>query len=460
MNKFAKTTLPSNFPKQILALGAESAGNFAVYQNGEIYHSEDFGDLLDEKNFADFQKAILDFLKKKNFKPEIILTDLHPEMKTTLWGQELAKKLKAKHFQIQHHHAHIFSQLPILKLPPATSHRLLATRYTLSLDGTGYGTDGKIWGGECFRLQATSYKLQANRIAHLENQTMIGGDLAIREPARMLISILAKIKSNKQDKKTFTSILRSIEVSSITNESDFRKNLAYHFVKKYYSKNQFELLYNQLQQNFNCQETSSAGRVLDAVAVLLGFAKNERKYKHQATDLLEKNSTKPYLDLKPKITETQNSKLDIDSKFEIRNSKFTLNTTYLFEYLIKNLHRDKKRLAATAQLYIAQGLHEIIKKHQIKNTKKRKTLKTKSFPTSILRSIEVKKSENFLQNVILSGGISNNKIIYDYFQSKNILANSSDTSSKAQNKKTGIPLGDAGLSVGQIVCYLFENKKV
>ena len=68
-----------------------------------------------------------------------------------------------------------------------------------------------------------------------------------------------------------------------------------------YTKNQFELIYNQLIQNFNCLETSSTGRILDAVSLLLGFCKNERKYKHESIDFLEKNSTIPYLDLKPKI---------------------------------------------------------------------------------------------------------------------------------------------------------------
>ena len=182
----------------------------------------------------------------------------------------------------------------------------------------------------------------------------------------------------------------------------YQKNFIYGFVKKYYTKNQFELLYNQLRQNFNCVETSSAGRILDAVSILLGFSGNERNYKHEPIDLLEKNSVKPYLNIKTKI--------------KILNTKYLLLTTPLFEYLIKNFNKDKKRLAATAQLYIAEGLYEIIKKLQTKNRK--------------------------LKTVYFGGGLANNKIISNYLKSKGVVL----------NKK--IPRGDAGISFGQIIYYL------
>lgn len=379
--------------KSILALGAESAGNFSVFYDTQIYHSDNFGDLLDEKNFDNFKKAILDFLKKEKIKPDIIITDLHPLYVTTIWGEKLAKKLKAEHIQVQHHIAHVFSQFESqgTRNKEQGTSKISNAAYGIALDGTGYGMDGKIWGGECFAISNSQFPnpndkiykpgIKIERIGYLENQILIGGDLAIKEPARVLISILSKFLSKKE---------------------------VFNQVKKYYSKNQFELLWNQLQQNFNCQETSSTGRILDAVSVLLGIANNERKEKHGATYLLEKNSTEPYLDLKPKIKKAKTPSLE---KGDLGGfEKHILETTLLFEYLIKNIHKDNKRLAATAQLYIAQGLYKIIKKH----------------------------SEN--PKVILSGGLSENKIIKEYFESKNIL----------QNKNPATPYGDAGLSVGQI----------
>ena len=352
----------------ILALGAESAGNFSLFRNGGIYLSEDFGDLLDENNFSKYKKELSSTLKENEIIPDIILTDLHPDYKTTHLGEELAEKFGAKHITAQHHIAHIFSQIgkEIMQDP---GYELPSELYGITLDGTGFGSDENIWGGEVFKIKNGSVE----RIGHLENQTLIGADLAIHEPARMLVSILSKFS---------------------------KKEEVYQHVKKYYTKNQFELLWNQLQQNFNCQETSSTGRVFDAVSILLGFAKNERKSKHEATYLLEKNSTSSYQNLKPKIKDT------------------VLQTTPLFQYLMKNISKDRKRLAATAQLYIAQGLSEIVGNK-------------KDSP------------------IYVSGGLANNKIILTYFKSMGFV----------RNKKSCIARGDAGLSFGQIIYRLLTDPR-
>jgi hydrogenase maturation protein HypF len=277
--------------------------------------------------------------------------------------------------------------------------------YGVALDGTGYGTDGKIWGGEIFKIQyfpkaqpSENRRLnlrKIQRIGHLENQILLGGELAIQEPARMLISILDKFPTSNFQ----------FPINSQFINSKNKQKFIYSFVEKYYSRNEFELLYNQLQQNFNCVETSSTGRVLDAVSILLGFCINERKHKHEPIELLEKNSSKPYANLKPVILNN------------------LLMTTPLFEYLVKNLNKDKKRLAATAQLYIAEGLDEIIK------------IQAKNYPPQIF----------------LAGGIANNKIISEYFESKNIYP-----VKLSRSEFIGVPRGDAGLSFGQIIYYLLN----
>lgn len=402
--------------KIFLALGAESEGNFCFFAQGKIHFSQKFGDLLEETNWQKYQQAVLDFLKKNKFKPDVILTDLHPLFRTTLWGEELAKKYRAKHIRVQHHHAHIFSAIGD-RVVCDTSYVVPDTFYAVVMDGTGFGTDEKIWGGEVFKVKSKKLKVNSiERIGHLENQTLIGGDLAIREPARMLIGILNKIfchpeRSSYSDEVEGSTLKYRkqchLAASSVTllcaQNGNGAKNKIYHFIKNYYSKNEFELIHNQLQQNFNCLETSSTGRTLDAVSLLLGFCKNIRKYKHEPIDLLEKNSTKPYADIKPKITLSQGEQV--------------LSTTFLFEYLIKNLHKDEARLAATAQLYIAKGLYEIIEKN---------------IPTIGCQA----------PNTFITGGITNNKIISAYLISKGAYASNS------------IPRGDAGLSFGQVVYYL------
>lgn len=373
-----KFELPIKNKLVILALGAESAGNFSVYENGVLYFSQDFGDLLIDTNLNKYKSQLSQFLRKNKIKPNIILSDLHPNFHTTVLAQELAKKYKAEHIPVQHHLAHIFSAIGDEIIHDPKTYNLEPKTYLgIACDGTGYGFDEKIWGGEVFKLKVESRKLKVERIAHLENQILLGGEMAIKEPARILISILSKF---------------------------LPKEKVFDQVKKYYSKNEFEALWNQLQQNFNCLETSSAARILDAVSILLGFSKNERLSKHGPVTLLEENSTKPY-NLKPVV------------KFDEQEKMWILKTTPLFEYLIKNLHKDKSRLAATAQKYIADGLVEIIK--------------------------NLKPETHNLEPFYFAGGMANNKIISSILKSKGVY----------MNKK--IPRGDAGISVGQIFYYLF-----
>ncbi|MEF3692526.1 MAG: hypothetical protein V3574_05740 [Candidatus Moraniibacteriota bacterium] len=367
---------PSEENKIVLALGAESAGNFSVFKNGKIYFSEDFHDLSDEKNFKNFKKKLLSFLKKENIKPAIIISDLHPLFRTTYWAEKLSQKYQARHIRVQHHYAHVFSSIGD-KLIMDRKYKTPEMLYGIALDGTGYGEDDRIWGGELFQLKIKNSKLEVlDRIGSLENQIMLGGELAVKEPARMLISILSDFLSSKE---------------------------VYPLVKKYYSAAEFKILSAQLKQNFNCLETSGAGRVLDAVSILLGFSENRRDFKHQATLLLEKNSTRPYSDIKPAL---------------LKNSRLILRITPLFKYLIQNIRRDKSRLGATAQYYLARGLTNMINK----------SIAQKNPP------------------VFVSGGLSKNKIISDYFRRQGFY------------QPQIIPYGDAGLSFGQIFFYLFYKK--
>ncbi|MDO8507868.1 MAG: hypothetical protein Q7S53_04880 [bacterium] len=379
--------------RTILALGPESDGNFSFYKEGKVCFRDGFGDLLDNKNLSNFKRAVLDFIDK-NGKPDIIICDLHPLFHTTKWGKELASKFGVEFVQVQHHLAHIFSAVgdnmitqschsersdsgveeSLSKEGKGFLHSSLREvgrndKYGfigIACDGTGYGLDEKIWGGEVFEFSNGGEK----RIGHLENQTLIGGELAIKEPARMIISILGKF---------------------------MKKDEAYEFVKEYYDKNEFELLWNQHKEGFNCLETSSTGRVLDAVSVLLGFSGNEREYKHAPIENLEKNSGKPY-EIEPEAR-------GVDGTFE-------LQTTPLFEYLINNLDKDKERLAATAQMYLAKGLWDICQKRGGK------------------------------KQIFFAGGVANNKIISEYLVSKGVIVSRE------------IPRGDAGISLGQIVYFL------
>ncbi len=416
----------------ILALGAESSGNFSAFKDGKIYFSEDFNDLQEITSFQNYKRELNKFLKRHAIIPDVILSDLHPLFSTTQLAKDFAKKHKAEHVPVQHHLAHIFSAVGD-EFIHNTLYKIHDTIIGVACDGTGFGFDEKIWGGEVFKISNFQFppqrdkpgakisnkiqksKIEIDRIGHLENQMLIGGEMAINEPARMLISILAKITRYKLQIPNKSKIKKSKTSSSAERSQEY---FVYDFVKKYYSENEFEVLWNQLNQDFNCLETSSTARVLDAVSVLLGFSKNERSGKHGPIKLLEENSTKPY-SLKPIVEFNENKKIWI------------IKTTPLFKYLIKNLHKDKGRLAATAQKYIADGLIEII---------------SQCHPEFISRSGsgEILKRVQH-DSVFFAGGMANNKIISQIFEKEGVY----------MNKK--IPRGDAGISVGQIFYYLLAN---
>jgi hydrogenase maturation protein HypF len=162
------------------------------------------------------------------------------------------------------------------------------------------------------------------------------------------------------------------------------------------------------KQNFNTIKTSSTGRVLDSVAILLNIG-NKNYYEGRLAMLLESNSSKEHsLFLEPIIKKDE-------------NNIYTLKTTPIFEFIIKNLNIiPKEQLATFAQLYIAKGLIQIAKKYQ-------KKYNLENLP------------------ITFSGGVAYNKIITSYMIKNGVLLNKN------------IPSGDAGISLGQIAYYL-KNK--
>ncbi|MFH1192126.1 MAG: hypothetical protein V1655_01495 [bacterium] len=423
--------LPIKSDKSILALGSEFDTRLAFYKNGEIIFSENTGKIAE--NYEKLEKFIFDFVEThcnvflRNQIPDIIITDLHPLYNSRKIGEKLAEKFKIPHLIVQHHIAHIFSAVAD-SLIHNTKYKIQDTDfYGITCDGTGYGLDGNIWGGEVFRISSKkiSPRINANgapfqsednfwqlvntapreitrkkawdrrcyceRIGHLEEQYLIGSELAVEEPARMLISILSKFLSKKE---------------------------IFQYVKKYYSAREFDLIWNQLEQKFNCPLSSSAGRVLDAVSILLGFCENGRKYKHYPVKMLEENSEDcGNLPVKPKITKN-------------KNGEYILNTTELFKYLIENINKtDQRGLGAVAQRYIIEGLYEIA---------------GMDYKTPFNPPFE---KGGKLKNVFFSGGLAENKIMKKFARENNIYV----------SKK--IPSGDEGIAIGQIMAFLLFHPR-
>ena len=276
-----------------------------------------------------------------------------------MFAYELAERYNAKLIQIQHHQAHVASV--------AAEHNI-NDYIGIAMDGLGFGTDGILWGGEIFSVQKES---TFTHIGHLEEQPQLGGDSATIYPKKMLFGILSKILTEKELLK-----LR------LFNEKE--------------SKIYLKILNN----NFNLQYTTSTGRILDAVSALLGFC-DERTYDGRPAMMLESMATMP---------------LNFEPIFSQKQGKKILMTTPLFKFLLRN-KEDKRKLAATAQMYIARGLYKIAKTAS----------KKKNIP------------------IVFSGGVAYNRMISGFMLQHDVIVNKE------------LPAGDGGICYGQ--AYLANVNK-
>jgi len=237
--------LKKDYPK-ILACGAELKNTICLTKGKNAIISQHVGDLKTEESYQFFKLTVNHLQKLFDIQPEIVAYDLHPNYICTQYALEL---INVKKVGVQHHHAHIMSCM--------AEHGLDEPVIGLSFDGTGYGTDGKIWGGEVLLVDG----VQFSRLAHLEYTPMPGGDAAIKEPWRMAVGYLYQAYGEdflNMDLPLFQKI----------------------------EKKKIELILRMIKKRFNSPETSSMGRLFDGVSALLGIC-DRATYEGQPAIMLE-----------------------------------------------------------------------------------------------------------------------------------------------------------------------------
>jgi hydrogenase maturation protein HypF len=233
---FLKKTQPS-----VLAVGGELKNTVCLTEGTHAFLSQHIGDLENVESYGFFEDAIHHLENILEITPEAIACDMHPDYFSTKWAMQ-QKGLRV--IEVQHHHAHIASCM--------AENRLEGKVIGIALDGTGYGIDKKVWGGEVLIASYTGFE----RFAHLEYVRLPGGDRAIKEPWRMAVSHLAHCYGPK-----FLEI--EVPFASQLNKT---KTLA---------------LCRMMERNVNSPLTSSCGRLFDAVAALIGI-RQEVNYEAQA----------------------------------------------------------------------------------------------------------------------------------------------------------------------------------
>lgn len=161
--------LPVVSPRPLVAAGAELKATFCVVRGGDAFLSPHLGDLDSELAYRAFRADLELYLDMLGVRLEVVAHDLHPEYLATKWALEQDAELVG----VQHHHAHAVACL--------AEHGEMGPALALVFDGTGYGTDGTLWGGELLRCDLRAFE----RLAHLEPAPLPGGEAAIREPWRM-----------------------------------------------------------------------------------------------------------------------------------------------------------------------------------------------------------------------------------------------------------------------------------
>lgn len=218
-------------PKHVLAVGAMLKNTFAVAKNDRVYISHHIGDLENAETFAAFEKGIGHFKKMFDVSPEAVVHDLHPDYLSTKYALALEGVRK---IPLQHHKAHVFS----LKADAGILDRPIIG---VSMDGTGYGEDGKIWGGEFFISDGGEMK----RAGHLAYLPLPGGDAAVKEPWRMGVSAL---------REAFGDSFLDLELE----------------ILKKHPKEKIMIIAEAVKKGINSPLCSSAGRLFDAVSAIAG----------------------------------------------------------------------------------------------------------------------------------------------------------------------------------------------
>ena len=242
----------------ILAVGAHLKNTVALSVGRQVFISQHIGDLETPEAMAAFERVVADFLQMYEARPVAIAHDLHPEYLSSKWAVEQGDRsqesgARSQGFTglsslpgalipapcplipVQHHHAHLAACLA----ENGTAGPVLGVTW----DGTGYGTDGTIWGGEFLRGEASGF----TRVAHLRPFRLLGGDAAVYEPKRVALALLFEMYGDAALEMDDLAAVRAFSVS------------------------ERHLLSRMLARGVNAPVTTSAGRLFDGIAALIGL---------------------------------------------------------------------------------------------------------------------------------------------------------------------------------------------
>lgn len=332
--------LGSYATRDMLAYGGDLKACFAIARNGRVILSQYFGDLMDGKVAKQYSCSIVDMLKLYKAKKDVTICDMHPAYASVQLAEQEGEPIK-----VQHHVAHVMSV--------AAEHGITGNYTGFAFDGTGFGADGKIWGGEVFSIRDN----EIHRSSHLQNITVVGGDNVAKDAKNLLAAYLF--------------------AAGINDNSDNE-----------------DLIKKAIEHRVNVHETSSMGRLFDAVSALLEVCEYN-SYEGECAVMLET--------LAMRTQEIYPLKLDIEN----------------VKGLIRDIYTAKQSGVSTAA--IARGFH-----------------------IAVAQMIITEAEKLGERRILLSGGVFANRLLLEKIYE---LADSKGFKIYVNER---VPMGDGGISLGQI----------
>ncbi len=374
----------------VLAFGGDLKSTFAFGHGDRILPSQYIGDLEDYETGLNYRKLLCGYKELFKQRENLLVCDMHP----SYFSRRMAEENGLKLVGLQHHAAHTFSVM---------AENSITSCIGVSFDGTGYGLDGNIWGGEFIAVNGTDYA----RKAHLSYVKLLGGDEASKDAAKVRdcyihaaqnIGLIAEYNNPSQENKAL--------INSPNNEEN----------SKELESGRRRLLYSALDNNIQTFESSSMGRLFDAVSSLLGICDYNSyegecaiKLKAAAWEFIESGETnKEYPELTIRVIESDNAGAEI-----------IVDQIALFSEIFDCYNKGSYSVSA-----IAYAFHKAI--------------------VQIIKIICVRLRAEFREDkVSLSGGVFNNRIIL-----AEVISELREAGFNVYwNQK--LPLGDGCISTGQ-----------
>ncbi len=390
----------------ILAMGGDLKTCFAIGMNNRIILSQFFGDMIDAKIQKNYLHEVDRMQKILGVSVNSVVSDAHPSYKTRIMSEKICEEKSIVHFKVQHHAAHMASVM--------AEHRLKSAIGVI-LDGTGYGDDGCVWGGEILYIGDTSNRVK--RVSHLNYVKLTGGDKVSIDADLCLSSYMINMGFTNED------ILKHIQDK---DESGL------------------QLIRSAQKANINTVKSSSTGRLFDAVSALLNI-RHENTYEGECAIALENKAYKYMLNYYPDVVTAVQKGVQYIYLDDLKKSLHAVN--YVDDNNVNTNITDNIEYNLISQTDILRYVY-------LKSSEK--TAEELSFITHMLLIAliedEIKKASLRYKesNITLGGGCFANRILLEG------IIETLHLSGLQAFWNNQVPANDSGISLGQL--YLNNHK--